>query len=160
MTDVEQRTASSTAAAARMTQPTRTGVGPVITLLTVASVWEARLDRELRDLGLTTRKYGLLAHIRATPGISFSALARRSQITVQSAHAAVRSLVDAGLVADATAHAGAASELRVTEVGVSGLTAADAVIARLDAELRDTAATLADALATPHDDSVAPELLG
>lgn len=142
-----------------MTQPPRTGVGPVIALLTVASVWEARLDRELRDLGLTTRKYGLLAHIRATPGSSFSALARRSQITVQSAHAAVRTLVDAGLVADATAHAGAASVLRVTEAGVSALDAAEAVLARLDAELVAQAGPLTEALATPHDDSVAPEEL-
>lgn len=144
MSDVEQRAA-------------RTRVGPVITLLTVASVWEARLDRELRDVGLTTRKYGLLAHIRATPGISFSALARRSQITVQSAHAAVRTLVEAGMVADATAHAGAASVLRVTDAGAAALAAADAVIAALDAELGATSATLSAALVTPHDDSVAPE---
>lgn len=146
MGEVEQHTRSSRAA-----------VGPVVALLTIASVWEARLDRELRDLGLTTRKYGLLAHISAVPGGSFSALARRSQITVQSAHAAVRTLVDAGLVEDGTAHAGAASELRVTDAGRAALAAADSVIARLDAELRATAAPLTAALATPHDDSLAPE---
>jgi len=72
---------------------------PVISLLTVAAVWDAHLGAQLRDLGLTTRKYGLLAHIEATPGISFSELARRSQITVQSAHTAVQTLVADGLVA-------------------------------------------------------------
>src|SRR6478752_3833039 len=70
-----------------------------VALLTVGRVWEAAFERALKPLGLTTRKYGLLGHIRATPGISFSELARRSQVTVQSAHTAVQSLVADGLVA-------------------------------------------------------------
>lgn len=119
---------------------------PVVSLLTVSAVWEARLDQELRELGLTTRKYGLLGHIRSTPGISFSELARRSRITVQSAHTAVRSLVDAGLVADATAHAGAASVLRVTDAGVRVLDTAEQRLAVLDAEFTAGAAGLSDAL--------------
>ncbi len=41
---------------------------PVIALLTVSAVWDARLNAALKDLGLTTRKYGLLAHVQATPG--------------------------------------------------------------------------------------------
>ncbi|QNO37998.1 winged helix-turn-helix transcriptional regulator [Protaetiibacter sp. SSC-01] len=125
---------------------------PVVSLLTVSAVWEARLDQELRELGLTTRKYGLLGHIRSTPGISFSELARRSRITVQSAHTAVRSLVDAGLVADATAHAGAASVLRVTDDGVRVLDAAEQRLAALDAELTAGAAGLSEALEGMHDD--------
>ncbi len=128
---------------------------PVVSLLTVASAWESRLDHELRGLGLTTRKYGLLAHIRATPGISFSELARRSQITVQSAHTAVRSLVDAGFVADATAHAGAASVLRVTDAGVRVLDEAERMLATLDAELAAEAPALGDALEGLHDDPFA-----
>ena len=98
-----------------------------------------------------TRKYGLLAHIRATPGISFSELARRSQITVQSAHAAVRALVDAGVVADATAHAGAASVLRVTEEGTRVLGEAERMLARLDAEFTSGAPLLARALEGMHE---------
>jgi hypothetical protein len=61
-------------------------------------MWEAQLAAILKDLGITTRKFGLLGHIYAEPGISFSELARRSHITVQSAHTAVRTLVDDGLV--------------------------------------------------------------
>lgn len=125
---------------------------PVVSLLTVSGVWESRLDEELRSLGLTTRKYGLLAHIRATPGISFSELARRSQITVQSAHTAVRALVDAGLVADATAHAGAASVLRVTDAGVRVLGDADRLLAGLDAEFAARAGELSAALEGLHED--------
>ena len=127
---------------------------PVVSLLTVSAVWEARLDQELRELGLTTRKYGLLGHIRSTPGISFSELARRSRVTVQSAHTAVRSLVDAGLVADATAHAGAASVLRVTDDGVRVLDAAEQRLAALDAEFTEGASGLSDALEGLHEGSV------
>lgn len=124
---------------------------PVISLLTVAAVWDGNLGAQLRDLGLTTRKYGLLAHIQATPGISFSELARRSQITVQSAHAAVQTLVADGLVADATAHAGAASDLRVTERGSEVLRAAEQRLAALDAALTSRAPALASALEGLHE---------
>lgn len=127
---------------------------PVISLLTVAAVWDAHLGAELRDLGLTTRKYGLLAHIQATPGISFSELARRSQITVQSAHAAVQTLVSDGLVADATAHAGAASDLRVTERGDGVLQAAEQRLAALDAGLTQASPALARALEGLHEEPV------
>ncbi|MFC8681584.1 MarR family winged helix-turn-helix transcriptional regulator [Microbacterium ureisolvens] len=124
---------------------------PVIALLTVASVWDGHLGAELRDLGLTTRKYGLLAHIDATPGISFSELARRSQITVQSAHTAVQALVADGLVADATKHAGAASDLRVTERGADVLQAAERRLAALDGALATGAPGLATALEGLHE---------
>jgi DNA-binding MarR family transcriptional regulator len=124
---------------------------PVIALLTVAAVWDANLGTQLRDLGLTTRKYGLLAHIEATPGISFSELARRSQITVQSAHTAVQTLVADGLVADATKHAGAASDLRVTEAGSEVLRAAEQLLAALDAGLSSGAPGLATALKGLHE---------
>ncbi|MGN6272074.1 MAG: MarR family winged helix-turn-helix transcriptional regulator [Protaetiibacter sp.] len=137
-----------------MSDAPRAGISPVVTLLALSAEWEARLDRELRELGLTTRKYGLLAHVDVTPGISFSELARRSRITVQSAHAAVRSLVDAGLVADANAHAGAASVLRVTEAGSRVLAAAEALLGRLDAELRAEAPSLSVVLTTPHEGTV------
>ena len=108
---------------------------PTIGLLTVSRIWEAALADALKPLGLTTRKYGLLGHIRGTPGISFSELARRSRITVQSAHAAVSAFAEAGLVDDETAHAGAASTLRVTETGESLLARAAEELTRLDAAI-------------------------
>ncbi|WP_216893144.1 MarR family winged helix-turn-helix transcriptional regulator [Nocardia alni] len=107
---------------------------PTITLLTLSRVWEAAYADALKPLGLTTRKYGLLGHVRATPGISFSELARRSRITVQSAHTAVAGFVESGLIDDGTAHAGAASTLTITAEGESLLARAAQVVARLDAE--------------------------
>ena len=106
---------------------------PTIGLLTVSRTWDAALADALKPLGLTTRKYGLLGHIRGMPGISFSELARRSRITVQSAHAAVSAFAEAGLVDDGTAHAGSASSLRVTEKGASLLAQAAGEVTRLDA---------------------------
>lgn len=106
---------------------------PTVTLLTVSRVWDAAFADALKPLGLTTRKYGLLGHIRGNAGISFSELARRSRITVQSAHVAVAAFVDAGLVDDGTAHAGAASTLQVTAAGESLLNRAADVVRDLDA---------------------------
>jgi DNA-binding MarR family transcriptional regulator len=119
---------------------------PLIALIGVAAGWEARLAAELRTLGISTRKFALLGHISAEPGISFSELARRSHITVQSAHAAVHTLVDDGLVADATAQAGAASDLSVTAKGAAVLRDAQARLGDLDQALTyalpDVAASL------------------
>lgn len=119
---------------------------PVIALLAVSAMWEGQLSAILKDLGITTRKFGLLGHIYAEPGISFSELARRSHITVQSAHTAVRSLVDDGLVRDATAHAGAASDLTVTEKGARVLNDARDRLADLDQALAHRLPNVASSL--------------
>jgi DNA-binding MarR family transcriptional regulator len=119
---------------------------PTVALLTVARVWEAAFADALKPLGLTSRKYGLLGHMRGTPGISFSELARRSRITVQSAHTAVAAFVAAGLVEDATAHAGSASRLRVTDAGERLLADAAARLTTLDAEFAAAHPELGEAL--------------
>lgn len=124
----------------------------VVAMLALSSAWEARLTAELRDLGLTTRRLGLLAHVEALPDLSFSELARRTGITVQSAHAAVRQLTDDGLVEDATAHAGAASTLRATDRGRAALAAAQQRVARLDEELAAEEPALTAALAATRPD--------
>jgi DNA-binding MarR family transcriptional regulator len=119
---------------------------PTIALLTLSRIWEAALADALKPLGLTTRKYGMLGHIRGTAGISFSELARRSRITVQSVPVAVTGFVEAGLVDDSTAHAGVASTLRVTEAGDALLQVAAGHVARLDDEFAEQHPALADAL--------------
>ncbi|OZC52772.1 transcriptional regulator [Rhodococcus sp. RS1C4] len=119
---------------------------PTITLLTVARVWDAAFAEALKPLGLTTRKYGLLGHIRGTPGISFSELARRSRITVQSAHSAVAGFVSSGLVDDGTAQAGAASTLRVTNAGMRLLDDAAQAVTALDVQFAENHPELTEAL--------------
>ncbi|MCT9000976.1 MarR family winged helix-turn-helix transcriptional regulator [Microbacterium memoriense] len=119
---------------------------PVIALLAVSAMWEGQLSVVLKDLGISTRKFALLGHIYAEPGISFSELARRSHITVQSAHTAVRTLVDDGLVEDATSHAGAASDLNVTPRGVQVLRTAKDRLAQLDGALSERLPKVAQSL--------------
>jgi DNA-binding MarR family transcriptional regulator len=119
---------------------------PTVTLLTVGRVWDAALSDSLKPLGLTTRKYGLLGHIRGAPGISFSELARRSRITVQSAHAAVAAFAQAGLVDDVIGHAGSASSLRVTAEGETLLATAAEAVSRLDAQFSADHPVLTEAL--------------
>jgi DNA-binding MarR family transcriptional regulator len=126
--------------------PEQPPFSPTVALLTVGRVWEAAFNAALKPLGLTTRKYGLLGHVRGTPGISFSELARRSRITVQSAHSAVAAFVAAGLVDDGTAQAGAASTLRVTAEGEALLARAAEVVARLDEEFATEHPGLTEAL--------------
>lgn len=119
---------------------------PTVALLTVSRVWDAAFADALKPLGLTTRKYGLLGHIRGSAGISFSELARRSRITVQSVHAAVAAFVEAGLVDDGTAHAGSASTLCVTAAGDSLLDRAAEVVTALDAQFGEQHPELTEAL--------------
>lgn len=114
--------------------PSSPSFSPTIMLLTLSRTWDAAYAEALKPFGLTTRKYGLLGHIRAMPNISFSELARRSRITVQSAHSAVAGFVDAGLVGDGTAQAGARSTLRVTAAGEELLARVALEVARLDGE--------------------------
>lgn len=129
---------------------------PVIALLTVARRWDAELSDALRDLRLTTRKYALLGHIKSSPGISFSELARRSRITVQSAHVAVAAFITDDWVRDTTSHAGSKSVLELTVEGEKLLAAAAARLRNLDAQLGQAHGPLADALLVMMREQFAP----
>jgi DNA-binding MarR family transcriptional regulator len=126
--------------------PEKPPFSPTVALLTISRVWDAALADTLKPLGLTTRKYGLLGHIRATPGVSFSELARRSRITVQSAHTAVAAFAADGLVEDTTARAGAASRLQVTAAGERLLGEAAERVAVLDARFAAEYPVLVEAM--------------
>ena len=126
--------------------PEKPPFSPTIALLTIGRVWDVALADTLKPLGLTTRKYGLLGHIRATPGVSFSELARRSRITVQSAHTAVAAFAADGLVEDTTARAGAASRLQVTAAGEQLLAEAAERVAVLDTQFAAEYPVLTEAM--------------
>ncbi|MEV0614403.1 MarR family winged helix-turn-helix transcriptional regulator [Nonomuraea sp. NPDC050404] len=103
-----------------------------IVVLTLARQVETELNAALAPLDLTVSRLGLLGHISAVPGISFSELARMSGITVQSVHAGVKALAGAGLVRDNTARAGSASAIEVTSDGARLLERARAAVAEVD----------------------------
>ncbi|MEV4173642.1 MarR family winged helix-turn-helix transcriptional regulator [Nonomuraea sp. NPDC049709] len=103
-----------------------------IVVLTLARRIETELNAALAPLDLTVSRLGLLGHVAAVPGISFSELARMSGITVQSVHAAVKALAGAGLVRDHTARAGSASTIELTPDGERLLQEAQAAVAGVD----------------------------
>jgi DNA-binding MarR family transcriptional regulator len=115
--------------------PSGPPTSPSVVLLTLARRIEAELGAALAPLGLTVSRLGLLGHIRALPGASFSELARMSGTSVQTVHTAVKALVAAGLVRDGTARAGAASTIELTEEGGRLLQEAMAGVAEVDARL-------------------------
>lgn len=119
---------------------------PVIALMAISRTWDLQLSESLKPLGLNTRQFGLLGHIDASTDVSFSELARRSRITVQSAHTAVTNLVDAGLVQDVTAHAGVASSLRLTDAGRVMLERVRQIVRTLDARLTEEQPEVTEAL--------------
>ncbi|MFC4056706.1 MarR family winged helix-turn-helix transcriptional regulator [Planomonospora corallina] len=106
-----------------------------IVVLTLARQVEAELNAALAPLELTVSRLGLLGHIAAVPGVSFSDLARMSGITVQSVHTAVKALERAGLVRDSSARAGSASAIEVTPEGTRLLRAAREAVAGVDERL-------------------------
>ncbi|MEU6793926.1 MarR family transcriptional regulator [Nonomuraea wenchangensis] len=108
---------------------------PSIILLTLARRIETELNAALSPLDLTVSRLGLLGHISGVPGVSFSDLARMSGTTVQSVHAAVKTLAGAGLVRDNTARAGSASAIEVTPEGARLLKAAKEAVSRVDEQL-------------------------
>jgi DNA-binding MarR family transcriptional regulator len=110
-------------------------ISPSIALLTFAAMVERRFEPELKARGLSRRKYGILGHIAATPNVSYSELARRSGITVQSAHALIQALIADGLVRLDEPVAGAAARLTVSDGGRALIDELAVVVEALDAEL-------------------------
>lgn len=106
-----------------------------IIVLTLAHRIEAELGAALAPLSLTVARLAVLGHIAAIPGASFSELARMGDISVQSVHTAVKSMVAAGLVRDRTARAGSASTIELTAKGRRLLRAAQQVVDEVDERL-------------------------
>ena len=79
-----------------------TGAAPVfrlpLLLVGLGRVLARELDSELTAEGLSIRHLGTLGHLARDPGLSYSELARRAGVTVQSMHNTVRGLVERGAV--------------------------------------------------------------
>lgn len=117
------------------TPSSRPPVSAAILVLTLARRVETALNAELAPLDVTVARLGLIGHINAVPGASFSDLARMSGISVQTVHSSVKALVKAGLVRDRTARAGSASTIELTEAGNRLLAAAKRAVAAVDERL-------------------------
>jgi DNA-binding MarR family transcriptional regulator len=120
-----------------------------MTMIVQARVVEQRVETELKTLGLSLRRLGLLGHLGATPGISFSELARRAGIKVQSLYPIVDVLLEQGYVT--TVGQGGQGRSAVIELTAQGAQAADRakhLLTKIDGELFDSGAwkELGDAL--------------
>ncbi|MBE1537025.1 MarR family winged helix-turn-helix transcriptional regulator [Actinomadura algeriensis] len=92
------------------------------------------VEARLAPLGLALRTMGFLGHLARSPGISFTDLAARARITVQSTHTIAARLAEDGLIDAAGRTRGRAATLRLTEAGWLKLAEAEQAIAELDAE--------------------------
>lgn len=79
-------------------------------LFGLGRVMERELEVRLADLGLALRTLGVLGHLAISGQRSYSDLARRADVTVQTMHATVRRMVADGLI-DAQATSGQAAAL-------------------------------------------------
>jgi DNA-binding MarR family transcriptional regulator len=99
------------------------------------------VDARLAEIGLTLRQFGFLGHLARTPGLSFTELAARARITVQSAHTIIGRLAADGLVDAVDSTRGRAATLTLTAAGRDRLNRADAAIRDIDRERFDEATT-------------------
>ncbi|PZA19118.1 MarR family transcriptional regulator, partial [Modestobacter versicolor] len=86
---------------------------PVMLAILAGRAWEARLNTALRAHGLSLRHLGALGHLAGTPGLSYTDLARRARVTVQSMHATVGTLTELGAVREPGGGRGRAALLEV-----------------------------------------------
>ena len=103
----------------------------------------SRLDTGLREIGLTTPQYAVLAFLKAEPGASNAALARRAFVTPQTMQAILVALDRTGFIVR-TPHAehGRVQTTELTAKGRGALEAASEIVADAETHLRQAAAPL------------------
>jgi DNA-binding MarR family transcriptional regulator len=100
-----------------------------------------RLDSGLREIGLTTPQYAVLAFLEVEAGASNAALARRAFVTPQTMQAILAALDRAGLIAR-TPHPehGRVQMTELTARGRRALEAASGIVADAEERLRKASA--------------------
>ena len=125
--------------AGRSAGPAASGPPPVsasILLIALGRRAQDAVEHRLREHGLSYHHLSALGHLHRQPGLSYSELARRARVTVQSIQATVTHLEQQGLVdRGAATSRGRRADLRVTPGGAQVLTAAEAAIRAVDDEL-------------------------
>lgn len=94
------------------------------------------MDRTLKESGLTTPEYAVLAALAHDPGISRADLARQVFVRPQSMTRVLASMTEAGLV-QSTPHPdhGRVLQTRLTERGIAALAAAEVSVGHLVAQM-------------------------
>ena len=99
------------------------------------------LDNELRNIGLTTPQYSVLAGLEFSAGLSSAQLARRAFVTPQTMQSIVTTLERAGLI-ERMAHPvnGRVRTTELTPAGRSALRAAQEIVANAEVLTRNAVA--------------------
>jgi DNA-binding MarR family transcriptional regulator len=102
------------------------------------------LDSGLREIGLTTPQYAVLAFLEVEPGASNAALARRAFVTPQTMQAILVALERSGFI-ERTPHAehGRVQTTELTASGRGALEAATGIVGDAELRVRNAAAPLA-----------------
>jgi DNA-binding MarR family transcriptional regulator len=109
---------------------------PTMLLVLLGRRLRDRLDAELREQGLSLRHMSALGHLAGRPGLSYSELARRAGITVQSMQSTLSQLEATGAIERRTEPGrGRTAELHVTETGTTLLSKGRAVVRAADDHL-------------------------
>jgi DNA-binding MarR family transcriptional regulator len=144
---VTQRTAADPPTSGGLPAPS-----PALLITMLGRRLSAEIEGDLVVHGLTLRHLSALGHLRRDPGRSYSELARRAGITVQSMQATLRQLEALGAVERRSPSGrGRTAELHLTDAGNRLLAAGQDTIAAADRRLL---ATLPD-----HDAATLGELL-
>ncbi len=96
---------------------------------------ERRLEASFAELGLSLRTFGVLGHLRRSPGLSFSEVARRAGITAQSVQATMKMLEAAELIEVDGAGRGRRAEVVLTDLGRERMAAAFEIVAHIDTDV-------------------------
>ena len=105
-------------------------------LIALGRVMRTQAEAGLRELGLSLRHLSALGHLQRQPGLSYSELARRARITVQSMQATLSQLEDLHAIERRTASGrGRTAQLHLTATGRELLAHAQGVLHAADREL-------------------------
>ena len=105
-------------------------------LIALGRAVRTQAEAGLRELGLSLRHLSALGHLQRQPGLSYSELARRARITVQSMQATLSQLEDLHAIERRTASGrGRTAQLHLTASGRELLAHAQCVLQAADREL-------------------------
>jgi DNA-binding MarR family transcriptional regulator len=109
---------------------------PAMLLVLLGRRLRARMDAQLREEGLSLRHMSALGHLAGRPGLSYSELARRAGITVQSMQSTLAQLEALGAIERRTEPGrGRTAELHVTESGAHLLAKGRDIVRATDDQL-------------------------
>lgn len=112
--------------------PQNRPLSPAMILLVQGAAVSEAIQSRLSGIGLNLRQLAILGHLARNPGLSFTELASRAKITVQSMHSLVHNLTEHGLITGDHPTRGRSAKLSLSKTGRERLRAAQHIISEVD----------------------------